>query len=137
MTDTVLRIRPQALADYFHQRYRVQPGRGLCLVLGEPEGNDNHQALASWVEDALDRHKGIEPCEQVQAVEGELCRLMIDAGIVDEPVQGYPVPAGLVARIFGASANDQAHRSSRRASGRHAHSAGSNVIAFPGRNERG
>ena len=101
MNEAVLRVRPRALAEYLRHRYAVQPGQGLCLVLGHPDAGDNGQALTAWVRDAVERHGGLGLCDQVQTIEHELCGLMVDAGIVDEAALGCAVPAGVVARIFG------------------------------------
>jgi len=101
MNEEVHCMRPQALAEYLIQRYRVQPGQGLCLVLGQRDAGDNFQALNAWVHEAVRRHHELCLFEQVQAIEQELCRLMVDSGVVDEAAIADATPAGWVAEIFG------------------------------------
>ncbi|TVQ30424.1 MAG: hypothetical protein EA370_13720 [Wenzhouxiangella sp.] len=131
MNDAILRLRPQALTEYFLARYVIQPGQGLCLVLGQPDAGDNAQALAAWVRDAVERHDGLDLCDQVHAIERELCRLMVDAGMADDPAARHALPAALVARVFGPKRLSPCDRQPGRAGRRRKAGSSDNVIPFP------
>ena len=100
MNEPTLPIRPQAVADYLRHRYQVQPGKSLCMVLGQPDVGDNYQALSAWAHGAVFRHSELPPMEQVRAIEHELATLMFESGVVDEWPEAREMPASLVARLF-------------------------------------
>ena len=131
MNEEALRISPQALAEYLVHRYRVQHGHGLCLVLGRLDASDNFQALSAWVLDAIKRHSGVDLCEQVQTIEKELCRLMVDAGIVEEDALDYAAPAGLIAGIFERTSASAAARTTGRARRSRTGPYSENIVPFP------
>ena len=133
MTETTLRIRPQAVSDYLHYRYRIQPGQALCLVLNQPAARDNYQALAAWVREsleALEASHGLDPVKQVECIEYELCEHLVDSGLAAGPIDGYEVPALVLGRLYETvpvRRSDHPGRSYHRSPPRPS----ANVIRFP------
>ena len=93
-------LRPQAVTDYLRYRYRIQPGQALCLVLDQPLARDNYQALAAWVRESLEACQGLEPVEQVDFIERDLCEHLVKSGLTDGPIDGYEVPAPILGRLY-------------------------------------
>ena len=100
MTESKLRVRPQALADYLCQRYRIQPGQALCVSLGQPQTGDNHRAVQAWVREVIEDYRDLDPNDQVRQIDSALCSLMIETGIIDDLTEGYEVSTNTVAHLF-------------------------------------
>ena len=93
-------LRPRAVADYLSHRFRFQPGEALCVALGQPDSRDNYQALAAWVEQVLPRHLGADLDDVLQRLEADLYGRMCEAGLIDQVGETFPVPVGVVARLW-------------------------------------
>ena len=103
MNEATTQLRPQAVAEYIRYRFRVQPGQSLCIALGHPDELDNFGALNAWTVGAVKRHAGGDVDEQIARIESELCQRMLEAGIVDQILEPFPVPVGVIAQVCAPS----------------------------------
>ncbi|MDZ7790334.1 MAG: hypothetical protein U5L08_07575 [Xanthomonadales bacterium] len=94
-------LRPKALADFLWYRYEIQPGQALCVALGQPDANDNYEALVAWTREAIDhRTAEVGLVDSVTQIEGDLIERLYDAGLASDVVEARPVPDRLVHRLF-------------------------------------
>lgn len=130
MNETTLQVRPEAMAQYLMYRYQIQPGQCLCVALGQPATPDNTAALVAWVRGALDIYHDAPLDLQIELIEQDLCRLMVDAGLVEDPAQSCPIPASLIAGVFGRRPARTPVRQMQ--AGRRRDRGADNIVPFPG-----
>lgn len=105
MTNLCRRLNARKLAEYLWYRFRIQPGKFLCIALNQPNTPENFEALVAWCRVILDGYDFDGPPDLVHRIAGDLAEWLFEAGLSHDILEMYPVPASIEEDLYQIPAN--------------------------------